>query len=615
MSNLVSKTRRIWGRLQSATSAADFLSQRVSTETLECPYGSIASDDVWYFDQRLCGAPDAWRRKIDWNVEVGPYRLTHPVCSEMLLVAKGVCIMLMKGAGRGHSALGTVKRDLAMFLRLLAFVNDGSRLERRATLMSLTGDDGATFVKEISQNWAPGANTPSILRTLLRRVYMYGASGQLDDALSRAAYDGMVIALEELFEDDASRPNFRGVSEASASPFSNDYCLGLMRVHDFFIHELADDICSHLAEISRCLRSGSSSREVRERYREYLKKNSFQVKELPFLHDYEFPAKDVAGLMNLAAMLQAGNLQRVAMGTAGRQGELLWMERGCLSRFVLNDKEADFISSRTFKNSTKPGGDSIGWPVSVSVGEAVRAQEALATAAESEHLWLRVRFDGIGGRLTSHTPELVDRFAKAHRLDVGSEETAYLQRFRPTMALLLITARNGHPYLVKRALGHAELETTLAYLNMNEHLQADLAALRSKNFSSPEPEKNWRIERRDQELDGLTLENILLDNRSRGMNAKILGPGVIIFAHADDTTFAGRETHPDALKYTLEKSSKKDIRTHPTLARWFEAEALRIVVERPSDETLLPPRLAAHLYSLRWEAAKLNQIELTITPG
>lgn len=614
MSKIVSETRKIWMRLNSDAHDPAFLVQKTSGATPEKPEGSVVGDNVWYFDQRLTGSPNQWLRRIEWDVRICDGCLTAPQYDDLLRLSKSLGVAFMNKLGRfRHLSLATVKANLAVVLDLVAFVASGPWKEGRKTLAALTPQDGEAFVRSVSTNWRPGSKTLERLGSRIKEIQRLGVEGYIHDRFDEKTYAAIMMLTGEEYPDGAAdKPKKdEDPNGFSARPFSNEYCLSFLEIHDFYMSSLAEDICLHISELAKYQREepefvkqfgklyARSKYLARQRYKEFLKENPFRAESLPFVHHYRYPVVNSVDLITLAMMLQIGNLQRVAMSNAGREGELLWMEQGCLSKILLGSAEVDFISSRRYKNSSVPGGDSIGWPVSTSSARAVKTQERLAAAADSPYLWLGMPFKRIDGRLGSGTAGKVQRFAMAHELDVGPGGTAYVQRFRPTMALLLMTAEKGHPHLVKRALGHGNLETTLSYLQMNPYLQADLAiALRGLRELPHTDTGDLRIERRDGDLDVATLENILIDQQARGMVARILAPDVIAFAESSADIEAKAPSDPGALRYALERALRRDVRSRPILASWFESEAIRISIHHPGAENDLSARLGGLLETL-----------------
>jgi hypothetical protein len=617
MSKAVGKTRTEWNRLVMDPADSNFWSQKIAAPTDECPTGSAVEDAVWYFPQDLMGSLGNSARVIDWNVKIGRSQwLTDAEYRPLLSLCKNFAVTMLRKSRRfKHLTIATVKNRLDKFLDLAVFMAAGPG---KNTLLQLTAADGESFVAWVSQSWRPGSGTFEALGTTFREIQRLGTNGSLRDRFADDTIEAVLAAcaVGEHAGDDGEPRDVNAPSAFSAPPYSNEYSLKLLDISDFYMSELANDICAHLRELTGLQKEQDDDlREVgrmycrdkrwaRHRYKLFLGVHPFRTKELPFVHHYVFPPKNSFDLITLAVMLQTANLQRVAMSTAGREGELLWMERGCLSRFFADDREVDLISSRRFKNSSRLGGISIGWPVSASAAEAVRVQERLCDAVDSKHLWLQMAYNRVGGRgrLSGSTSSKLQRFAELHELDVGLSGTAYIQRFRPTIALLLMTGPKGHPHLVQRALGHGDIETTIEYLKMNRHLQADLAvALHGERVASPAMSDGPTVRHSDGDINAATLDAILSEQLRSGMTARIAAPDVIVFT-GDGQQAAAADTEAGcsaALAYALRKLVQRDVRHFPDLVDWFTNEAIRLADTWPDAEGLLPSRLRSFLHVLR----------------
>ncbi|SDO48284.1 hypothetical protein [Afipia sp. GAS231] len=617
--SVVSKSRIEWNRLALDPRDDKFWSQKIAAPTDECPTGSAVEDAVWYFPKDLMGSLAITARTINWNVKIGKtQRLTDEEYEPLLTLCKSLAVALFCKSGRfRHSAISTVKSRLEKFLDLVAYMAAWPWQEGKTTLLQLTAADAEAFVAWTSQSWRPGASTFDGLSATLREVQRLGKNGILRDRFNDDTLKAALSACDTIHhaEDDGEK-DVNAPSEFSAPPYSNEYCLALLDISDFYMSELSDDICIHLRELISLQQEQDEvlakvgrmycrdKRWARNRYKLFLKNHPFKAGALPFVHRYHFPPKNSFDLITLVVMLQTANLQRIAMSTAGREGELLWMDRGCLSRAVADDREFDLISSRRFKNSSRLGGFSIDWHVSSSAAEAVRIQEKLADAADSEHLWLQMAYNRVGGRgrLTGSTSTKLQRFAELHDLDIGPCGTAYLQRFRPTMALLLMKGPKRHPHLVQRALGHDNLETSIKYLKMNRYLQADLAvALHGERKASPDVQEGPTVRSSEEEIDAAALDAILCEQQRSGMTARILAPDVIAFIEGGQSldeidTEAGGSA---ALGYALGKLIQRDVRHFPDLVGWYSSEAVRLSEAWPTAEFSLPGRLKSFLSVLR----------------
>ena len=622
MSKSISKTRIEWNRLIKDPGEGQFWSQKVAGPTDECPAGSAVEDAVWFFPQPLSASLSNCARVINWSVKIADQQLlTDEEFRPLLVLCKNFAVAMLRKSGRSkHLTVGTVKSRLDKFLDLAVFLATGPWKQGRKTLRQLTPKDVESFVAWTAKGWRPGSGTFDGLATTMREIQRFGMNGSLQDCFADDTFKALVSACEtgERGDDDRNPKDVNAPSQYSAPPYSNEFCLRLLDISDFYMSELADDICTHLRELTGLQKEQDDvlakvgrmycrdKRWARNKYKLFLGKHPFKTAELPFVHHYEFPPKNSFDLITLAVMLQTANLQRVAMSTAAREGELLWMERGCLSR--TDDREFDLISSRRFKNSSQLGGYSIDWPVSASAARAVKIQEQLADAVDSKHLWLQMAYNRVGGRarLSGCTSGKLQRFAELHELDLGPGGSAYMQRYRTTMALLLMKGPKGHPHLVQRALGHGDLETTIKYLKMNPYLQADLAvALHGERTPCAALLEGPTIRHSEENIDAVTLDAIVSEQLREGMTARILAPDVIAFIESGqpfdqiDTEACGSA----ALGYALRKLIQRDVRHFPDLVDWFTTEAVRLADAWPTAEGLLPNRLRSFLGILRLDLA------------
>lgn len=619
MSNAVSKIRRIWNRLASNPDVPNFPNQKVSPPTEECPAGSAVGDDTWYFPEELTGKPRRDLRIVDWRVELRDGLLTDVQYRPLLTCCKSLTLGFMNRSGRRkHLSLSSIKHVVALAIAMAVFVRNGPWAEGRRTLQQLTPDDGTAMIGSITARWRSGSNSFTNLATRIRQIQRLAKNGQINDAFGDETIAAMLEALDARTDGGNGSTALEATrwlnqpSEFSARPYSNEYCLKFLEIHDCLMDDIADDIIKHAGELTRLGKKQVAAPpepyslgpvSIRESYEEFLAKNPWKVTQLPFVHDYCYPPTLPEHVFVLVGILQIANMQRVAMASAGREGELLWMEQGCLSKFFADDIEVDLISSRRYKNSSVPGGESIGWPVGRSAARAVAIQECLAKSLGSPHLWLGMPHNRIEGRLRGDTSRKVQRFARLHGLDAGPSK-ANLQRFRPTMALLLITSEFGNPYLVKRSLGHHDLATTVMYLKMNPYLQADLAAaLHRCREVPPEPVADISVEHSEADLTARELDGILAGQLGAGMIPRILAQDVIAFAESNTKAEALVSDDAGALQYALRMLRQRECRSLPGLADWLKSEAIRIAASNPSATDALHSRLLNLLHALRTDYA------------
>jgi hypothetical protein len=605
MSTTVSKLRRIWNRLTANSDVSYFWSQTVSVPTEECPAGSSVADDTWYFPQEMIGSPRRHPRIIDWRVDLIDGLLTDPQHRPLLALCKSLTLGFMNRSGRQkHPSVSSVRYAAGLVIAMVAFIKNGPWNEGRKTLRQLTPDDAIALVGSITAPWRPGTSNFTTFASKIREIQRLSKDGYVNDAFSNETATVILEAIANRTNagkdgtgDDATR-SANAPSEFSARPFSNEYCLKFLEIHDFLLGDVADDIIKHAGELTRLREEQNvaptrqrSPDRMRESYTDFLTRNPWKIAQLPFEHNYCYPPTLPHHVFTLAGILQTGNMERIAMASAGREGELLWMEQGCLSKFLADDVEVDLISSRRYKNSSVQGGESIGWPVGRSAAKAVEVQERLARSLGSPHLWLGMPNNRVGGRLRGGTCKKVQRFAELHELDIGPT-TATLQRFRPTMALLLITSDFGNPHLVKRALGHGDLATTILYLKMNPYLQADLAvALHRKRGLPTRPVVDVSIEHSEVDIPARDLDAILSVQLGANMVPRILAPDVIAFAESDAKAQTFISDDPAALEYALHMLRRRECRSLPGLASWLKSEAIRLAASNPEAKDALHPRL------------------------
>ena len=613
MSTTVSKIRRIWNRLTANSDVSYFWSQKVSVPTEECPAGSSVADDTWYFSQELAGSPRRDLRIIDWRVDLMDGLLTDPQHQPLLALCKSLTLGFMNRSGRRkHPSLSFVRTTVGLIIAVIVFIRNGPWNEGKKKLQQLTPEDAVAMVGSITAPWRPGTTNFSRFARKIRYIQILSKKGYINDAFSDETATAVLEAIADRASagkdgtgDDATR-SANAPSEFSARPYSNEYCLKFLEIHDFLMGDVADDIIKHAGELTRLREDQNaaptkqqSPGRMRESYTDFLTRNPWKIARLPFEHHYCYPPTLPHHVFILAGILQTGNMERIAMASAGREGELLWMEQGCLSKFLADDVEVDLISSRRYKNSSVQGGESIGWPVGRSAAKAVEVQERLARSLGCTHLWLGMPNNRVGGRLRGGTCKKVQRFAELHELDIGPT-TATLQRFRPTMALLLITSDFGNPHLVKRALGHGDLATTILYLKMNPYLQADLAvALHRKRDLPTRPVVDVSIEHSEADIPARDLDAILSVQVGANMVPRILAPDVIAFAENDAKAQTLISDDPAALEYALQKLRQRECRSLPGLARWLTSEAIRIAASNPKAEDALHPRLLNLLIAIR----------------
>jgi hypothetical protein len=164
---------------------------------------------------------------------------------------------------------------------------------------------------------------------LFRDIQKFAKQGLLHDCFS----DEVFAALMERFKS-VSEEQFDW-TEHSATPYSNEYCLELLEIFDFYNDHLAEDICTHVAKLKelwededKLRRDGRGPKHweaesAPERYKRFAATYEWKAKALPFPHDYAFPPKTTGQIKILVSSLQIAIVQVVDLSTAAREGELL----------------------------------------------------------------------------------------------------------------------------------------------------------------------------------------------------------------------------------------------------------------------------------------------------
>jgi len=376
-------------------------------------------------------------------------------------------------------------------------------------------------------------------------------------------------------------------------------------VSDFYDDVLVDCILEHVTELARMRRDDADTpgmhnqhpKCARVRYAEFARKyDKWPVKKLPFRHAYHFPPRTTRQLLPLISALQSGNQQKTALLTGARDSELLSMEKDCLAERAVLSKATNFLRSVRFKNAVEFGGEDVEWPIPETVVQAIEIQLRLAKALDSPSVWSCIKFDKFGKPLTASTVTNLQRFARDHFLDakVGKFDSVSIQRYRPTIANLIIRGAGGHPRLVKRVLGHKDIETTILYLEMSPFIQQELAAARRSRKRAIQPIKapasDWPLLialAEDIQPDEMGV--MIADWQGTGAEVRLLAPGIVISsvppdgmtdaAFASDPTtrlFEQKFVRKAAFAFAVDLLTRSKVRGDTQFFAWLSSEARRI---------------------------------------
>lgn len=123
--------------------------------------------------------------------------------------------------------------------------------------------------------------------------------------------------------------------------------------------------------------------------------------------------------------------------------------------------------------SPQMGGEPFSWPIPGSVAAAVELQIQLCAAAGFAGVWFAtLRWDKLLSGVRRQLKLFVERHGLQHLL--GDDPVMSTRRYRPQLARLLLLGRHGYLRLAKRALGHADINITRAYVRMNRYIAMEL---------------------------------------------------------------------------------------------------------------------------------------------
>ena len=329
---------------------------------------------------------------------------------------------------------------------------------------------------------------------------------------------------------------------------------------------------------------------------------------LPFYHNYTWPPETTRDLENAIKMLQAGNLQQCALFLGFRRGEELAMETDCLSTAGGDGPPIDFVRTTRFKHAVAAGGDPLELRAPATVVKAIKIQKRLAEALGSDGIWCCVRLEEFGDRLVNTDLWQIRAFAREHGLEAIVNEAPFgpgqqrhsnhslsLQRFRPTMARLIMTGGKGHERLVKRALGHRRIQTSLGYIKQSPWIQEEMAHRRRTRIKGSPPEQPGPlppvIHDLDEELDAVAFAGLLTHFADvEGERPLLLAPGVIGAGNIETTLgeFGAPAVMAAALGFAVSNLTKREVLAAPDLRWWFTDEAVRIARD-PQVRSLFAP--------------------------
>ena len=611
MDAAVQKQEIAWANLVCDPQCPEFFHQQVAPPTKECPAGSTVSDPIWYFPPNAAGNLSECNRRIDWHEPMGDGLLTEPRFAGLLQTAKLYALLLMSQPRTRMRRLNTVRNHLSLCFDLCDYIADGPLRDGRPRIADLDAEDFGAFVAAVSCLWPATSARFRMLLDVMLDIDHFFRLGLLDDGFSSVSVAQVTDIICTAAGWAAPTPEGKGPSFSfTRPPLSDEYCCRMLDISQFYNEHLADPIIENVAILREMRRveleehglgpgaDYDDPRRARLLFAKHARKFDWPLVKLPFHHNYVWPPKTTRDVGIAAKMLQGGNLQECVFKLGLRRGEALVMDKDCLSTGDVDGIAADFVRTVRFKHAIDPGGDFLELRAPATVVKAIEIQKRLAEALDCEGIWCCVRLEKFGDRLVNSDGWLLRAFAREHGLEDIVNEVPFrpgqgeepskkfslsLQRFRPTMARLIMTGGKGHARLVKRALGHRRIRTSLEYIRQSPWIQEEIAfALRTRLKGRPQEQPGpcpHVVHELDEELDAAAFAGLLKHFASvEGERPVLLAPGILGAGNLETTL--GEFGTPDilsaALGYAVGSLAKRKILALPDLRSWFTEEAVRI---------------------------------------
>lgn len=589
--------KMVWSNLRCGLAGDDFLDQPVSVPTPECLGGSVVRDDVWHFPEEITAERTAHNRRISWEVRLGKGRLTDPEHAGLLMFGKRYAVARMSRPRAEMLHLGTVKDDVYCMCRFLRHVVDVSGSSRQSDIASLTVDDASKLMDAISVDWKPGGSAFLSYLNFIIELQDLGLRGIVGSTFEPATFEYIVGRLSDgLGSVRINRGTSRFVARHTV-PVTDEYCLAIMDISEWFCRVLAPCIIDHVSAYTRFRdeeRALASDRRVKlhelacVRYEAFAASQKWPVADLPFDYNGHFPPRCFRELLPLIWSLQMLVWQHVAIFTGPHEHELLLLEPEGLKR------DAKELHTLRFKTSANLGGEPFAWPIPASVADALDVQIRLCRAAGFEGIW----FGTLGWkRLTSGVCEQLRKFVARHGLAhlLGDDPKMTTRRFRPQLARLLILGPNGYYRLVKRALGHSDIRTSMAYVHMNRHIDRELTQRDERRKAEDGGTSCMPV--CEGELTAEALASLLSDLGRRGRTLSIVAPGVYCDQGMAEAfhlpRFDDEQVRLASFSFAMDKLASADVRALPSLFEWF-ADQARIIGEACDARTAYRPPTPRH---------------------
>ena len=449
------------------------------------------------------------------------------------------------------------------------------------------------LIDKESAKWKPRGPAFRNYLAFITDLQDYGKRGLTGQVFTEETYKYIVGRLSDNIDPVVVNKSTSKWMVRNTVPVPDAYCLTIMNMCDFFCRELAPTIIKHVAEYAKYRdkeRTLSRHRRVRTceiaslRYLEFAASARWPVATLPFVYDGQYPPRSWSELVPLMQSLQMLVWQVVAIFTGAHEHEMLLLNPAGLERDQKN------LNSVRFKTSPSLGGEPFAWPIPGSVADAIEIQIELCKAAGFDGVWFATQnWDRMSSGVPNQLKACVVRLGLTHLL--GDDPVIATRRFRPQLARLLILGPHGYARLVKRALGHASIVTTLAYIRMNRYIALELA--RRDALETVNEDQSPGIAVSEGELTVGRLAALLSDLARRGRQLTIVGPGVYCDhgdgADADLPDFDNERVRLAAFSFAVDKLTSAAVRGQPALYAWFLEQAKSIGRKFDAEDAYQPP--------------------------
>jgi integrase len=583
----------VWSELHCDPARCGFFNQPVSIPTPDCPAGSVVGDAVWFFPEEITAERTPHSRRITWNIKIAGGSLTDPQHRNLLIFAKRYALARISVPQTGTIDLSTVKASVYVILRLVRFIAEVTTPLGRPDIASLTIADATKLIDGESAKWKHRGPAFRLYLAFITELQDYGKRGLTAQVFSEKTYEYIVGRLSDNIDPVIINKSASKWSARNTVPVPDGYCLTIMDMCDFFCQKLAPTIIKHVATYANYRneeRKISSDRRVRTsefaslRYQKFAALERWPVAALPFVYDGQYPPRSWSELVPLLQSLQMLVWQMVAIFTGAHEHELLLLSPGGLKREKKN------LNSVRFKTSASLGGEPFTWPIPGSVADAIEVQIELCRAAGFDGVWFASqKWD----RMISGVPVQLKAFAERHRLThlLGDDPVIATRRFRPQLARLLILGPDGYARLVKRALGHDSIATTLAYIRMNRYIALELARRDATEAGNQAEATGIPVSEGELTVDRLAA--LLSELARKGRRLSIVGPGVycdhVDGEDADVSGFDNEQVHLAAFSFAVDKLTSAAVRGQPALYAWFLEQAKTIGGKFDAEDAYQPP--------------------------